>query len=99
LPNVSDRIRKSSKLRARIIAIFCNPLVQFSEAHFASAVLAARNFNKASSIQETGVQIREGYLAKLNVTESSIDTLRATPEFKAAWMSEVRKQARPLAVV
>jgi len=32
------RIRKSSKLRARIIAIFCNTLVQFSEGHFASAV-------------------------------------------------------------
>src|SRR6266404_7809767 len=55
-PSVSDRIRKSSKLRARIIAIFCNPLAQFSEGHFASAVLAARNFNKANSIQETGVQ-------------------------------------------
>ena len=43
-PNVSDRVRKSSKLRAQIIAIFCNPLVQFSEGHFASAVLAAKEF-------------------------------------------------------
>src|ERR1035437_2494506 len=34
-------IRESSKLRARIIAIFFNQLVQFSERHFASAVLVA----------------------------------------------------------
>lgn len=39
---------------------------------------------------------RQAYLAKLNVTESTVDTLAATPEFKAAWMAEVRKQARPL---
>ena len=40
-PKVSGRIRESSKLRARITAIFFNQLGQFSEGHFASAVLVA----------------------------------------------------------
>jgi hypothetical protein len=39
---------------------------------------------------------RHAYFANLSVTESSIDKLTATPEFKAAWLSEVKKQARPL---
>jgi hypothetical protein len=41
IPKVSGRLRESSKLRARIIAIFLNQVGQFSEAHFASAVLVA----------------------------------------------------------
>lgn len=39
---------------------------------------------------------KQVYFAKLNITESSIDTLSATPAFKTAWLAEVRKQARPL---
>jgi hypothetical protein len=39
---------------------------------------------------------RQAYFAKLNVTESSVDTLTATPEFREAWLEEVRKQARAL---
>jgi len=45
-PKVSGRIRESSKLRARITAIFFNQLGQFSEGHFASAVLVAMMVRK-----------------------------------------------------
>jgi len=36
-----------------------SPGINFPGANTSSAVLAARNFNEANSIQETGVQIRE----------------------------------------
>jgi hypothetical protein len=39
---------------------------------------------------------RQAYFTKLNLTESSVDTLAPTPEFRAAWLKEVRKQAWPL---
>jgi hypothetical protein len=38
-PTVIARIPESSKLRAQITAIFFDELGQFSEGHFASAVL------------------------------------------------------------
>jgi hypothetical protein len=39
---------------------------------------------------------RQAIFAKINLAESSIDTLTTTPEFKEAWMADVRKQARPV---
>ncbi|MBB5053462.1 hypothetical protein HNQ36_003453 [Afipia massiliensis] len=32
----------------------------------------------------------------MKLAENSIETMKATPEFRTAWMAEVRKQARPL---
>jgi hypothetical protein len=43
---VSGRIRESSKLRARITAIFFDQFGQFSERHFASAVLVPMMVSK-----------------------------------------------------
>src|SRR6266481_6133736 len=53
-PKVRGRIRESSKLRARITAIFFNQLGQFSEGHFASAVLVAMMVRTYPGCSECG---------------------------------------------
>jgi hypothetical protein len=39
---------------------------------------------------------RQAYFAKLDVTEKTVDTLSATPEFREAWLQEARNRARLL---